>query len=133
MVHTDHGRAGPLLGLPQWSAALGTHGVDACLSAGGKDVGHLLALSGEAGHGAGHAVFQVIGMGDDCYGSLPVLWYRFPHETLLIGQLTIGQAARVFVALGADRPTNPDPSGRRPAPVRRVGGTRRSADPYRSR
>jgi hypothetical protein len=48
-------------------------GVDACLAAGDEAVHDGLSLIRPAGHGGGSAILQVVGVGDDRQGTLPVL------------------------------------------------------------
>ena len=54
------------------SGLVGVHGVDARLTLGDHQVADLLALRSPAGDGAGCAVFEVVRVGGDGQGAVPV-------------------------------------------------------------
>ena len=76
--HADGRRTPALFVLSDDSATFWRHPVDAGLTARDEHVGHLLAESGETSHRARHPVLQVIWVGDDRHGAVPV--FRQGHR-----------------------------------------------------
>ena len=83
-LHADDGRAGVLLGLPQWSGLRRGHPVDARLTAGDEEVRHAFAHGGPARDRGGGAVLEVVGVGDDAQRARPVVREGF-HRSIDAG------------------------------------------------
>jgi hypothetical protein len=93
LVHAHHRGARALLGHAHPGGLLGRHAVDAGLALGDEQVGDAVPVPGPAGDGGGAAVLEVVRMGDDRQGALPVLGERLQRGVSL-GHWAPGGAER---------------------------------------